>query len=77
MFRSKALSKLAMAVTAPVVAATLVLLGAPQVALAARPIPVVMSFSATKTSITNTVARSSSRQCSGTRLHVRSPFHQA
>ncbi len=54
MFRSKALSKLAMAVTAPVVAATLVLLGAPQVALAARPIPVVMSFSATKTSITNT-----------------------
>jgi hypothetical protein len=51
MFRSKALSKLAMAVTAPVVAATLVLLGAPQVALGATPLPVVLTFTASRTTI--------------------------
>ena len=51
MSRSKVLSKLAMAVTAPIAAATLVLASAPQVALAATPLPVVLSFTASKTTV--------------------------
>ncbi len=56
MFRSKTLSK-AMAVTAAVVVATLVLVGAPLAALGASPIPVVLSFTSTKTTIPDTGAR--------------------
>jgi hypothetical protein len=46
-----------MAVTAAVVVATLVLVGAPLAALGASPIPVVLSFTSTKTTIPDTGAR--------------------
>ncbi|MGA2804511.1 MAG: choice-of-anchor D domain-containing protein [Acidimicrobiales bacterium] len=51
MSRSKARSKLAMAVTVPVVVATMVLLGVPQLAFGATPLPVVLSFTASRTTI--------------------------
>ena len=50
MSRSKTRSKLAMVVTAPVVVATLALLGMPQLA-GATPLPVVLSFTASKTTM--------------------------
>ena len=52
MFHFKVRSKLAMAVTVPIVAATVAVVGTPQFALgASRPVPVVLSFTAAKTSI--------------------------
>jgi len=55
MFRSSIRSKMVMAVAAPIVVATVALLGMPQVALgAAPPIPVVLSFTANKASIPDT-----------------------
>ena len=52
MFHFKVRSKLAMAVTVPIVVATVAVVGTPQFALgASRPVPVVLSFTATKTSI--------------------------
>ena len=52
MFHFKVRSKLAMAVTVPIVVATVAVVGTPQFALgASRPVPVVLSFTAAKTSI--------------------------
>ena len=51
MSRSKSRSKLAKVVGAPVVVATLLLLGVPQLAFGATPLPVVLSFTASKTTI--------------------------
>ena len=56
MFRSRVRSKSAMAITASIVVATIAVVGM-QVALAASPVPVVVSFTATKTTIPDTGAR--------------------
>ena len=54
MFSSKVRSKLAIAALVPIVVATVALVSTPQVALGARPVPVVLSFTASKTSVPNT-----------------------
>ena len=51
MFRSRVRSKLAMAITALIVVATVAVVGMPQVVLGASPVPIVVSFTATKTTI--------------------------
>ena len=54
MFPSRMRSKFAVGVIAPIVLATFAVVGTPQIALAARPIPVVISFTANRTSVTDT-----------------------
>ena len=54
MFSSKVRSKLAIAALVPTVVATVALVSTPQAALGARPVPVVLSFTASKTSVPNT-----------------------
>jgi len=51
MFHFRVRSRLAMAVTAMIVVATVAVVGMPQVVFGASPVPVVLSFTATKTTI--------------------------
>lgn len=54
MFRSRVRSKLAVVVTAPILVATIAVVGLPQVAVGVTAVPVVLSFTATRTKLPNT-----------------------
>ena len=54
MFRSRVRSKLAVVVTAPILVATIAVVGLPQVAVGVTAVPVVLSFTTTRTKLPNT-----------------------